>query len=94
MSYNGNDEMILRDLRQLSRELEEIKMSITGNTKLGIKGIAKRLDGQDVDLESLKSWRANINLKVAYTAGIVSGMTFGSLEGLKAILELVAKHAH
>lgn|SRR6185312_12920218 len=89
---NGASQLILDELKRQSKDLEEIKMSISGNTRLGIKGLVKRLDAQESDIESLKSWRTNINLKVAYTAGIVSGVTFGGLEGIKAIVSAIKHH--
>lgn len=76
---------ILDELKRQSRDLEEIKMSVSGSTKLGIKGLAKRM-------EIIESWRDNINLKVAYTAGIVSGATFGGLEGIKFVYESLRHH--
>lgn len=81
--------LIVSELKQQSRDLEEIKTAITGNTKLGIQGLVKRLDVQELDIERLKKWRDNINLRVAYTAGIVSGITFGGLEGIKALIKAI-----
>ncbi len=83
---NGADiKAIMEELRRQTRDLEEIKMSVSGSTKLGIKGLAKRM-------EVLESWKDNINLRVAYTSGVVSGLTFGGLEGVKALFSAIKHH--
>lgn len=83
---NGADiKAIMDELRRQTRDLEEIKMSVSGSTKLGIKGLAKRM-------EVLESWKDNITLRVAYTSGLVSGITFGGLEGIKALIESLKHH--
>jgi len=82
-------ELLRKDVRSVARDVEEIKTAITGNTKLGILGFVKRMELNEGDIVSLKKWRDNITLKVAYTAGIVAGLTFGGLEGLKKLLSIV-----
>lgn len=84
---------ILEVLKQQSRDLEEIKTALTGNTRLGIEGIVKRLDRQRDDIEMLKAWKNNITVRVATVAGFMGGVTGGGIEGLKYLFELLKHHS-
>lgn len=84
--------LVHTELRAVGRDVEEIKTAITGNTKLGIQGLVKRIDGNESDIAALKKWRDNINLRVAYTSGLVSGVAFGILEGAKELLKTLLNH--
>ncbi len=92
MSQNEQIQLLRQEVKMVGRDIEEIKLAITGDTKLGLKGFVKRMDFNESDILSLKKWRDAINMKVAYTAGIVSGITFGGLEGLKMLVEALKHH--
>lgn len=78
-------EEIRKELKLIRHTTDEINLAVTGDTKLGIKGLGKRTT-------SLEEWRDKLNVKVAYTAGIVSGITFGGLEGVKALVSALKHH--
>lgn len=69
-------------LREILRDLQEIKMCVSGDTHLGIPGLAKRVD-------SLEKWRSKFTLKVAGLAGLAGGLTFGTSEGIKTLVEIL-----
>ena len=70
------------EIRAARKDLDEIRLAVTGDSKLGIDGIPKRI-------KRLETWRNTINLRVAYTAGAVSAISFTGLEGLKKVLGLL-----
>lgn len=65
--------------------MQEIKLAVSGDTGLGIEGLGKRVT-------SLEKWRTKFNLKVASFSGIAAGLTFGGLEGIKALIEALKHH--
>lgn len=79
-------------LRQLIRDVEEIKLAVTGDSSLGMEGLAKRVQKAESGIAEFKSWRNKLNLKVAYTAGAVSGLTFWCSEGIKAAVIAIFQH--
>jgi len=68
------------ELQELFNDVKEIRRAVVGETKWGEKGLIKRV-------ESIESWKNNINLKVAWTSGLV----VGAIECAKYGLELL-KH--
>ena len=76
------------EIRAVAKDVEEIKMAVSGDTHLGIDGIVKRVSRNEAEIQSFKKWRNQIHLKVAYTTGIVTGLTFLGGEGVKALIEL------
>lgn len=86
----GDIKEIMSLLRELSRELGEVKMSIQGDTKLGIIGIVKRQDSQERDLDDLKKWRNGLNMRIAFISGFCGAVSFGGLEGVRALFHLIS----
>jgi hypothetical protein len=79
-----NDDDSKKLLREILRKLEVIEICVSGDTSIGIPGLSKRVD-------SLEKWRNKFTLKVATLAGVAGGLTFGTSEGIKAVIELL-KH--
>ena len=80
-----NDQKILDELRVVRDDVAEIRLAVTGDTRLGIEGLPKRI-------KKLESWRHSINIRVAYTAGVVSALSLGGLEGIKMVVNLLMHH--
>lgn len=76
---------LLEEIRKLREDISEIRMAVAGDTKLGIEGLPKRI-------KKLENWRHSIDMRVAYTAGVVSALSFGGLEGLKMIVDHLLHH--
>jgi len=64
---------IEKNLKLSSDDLHELKQAVIGDTKIGLRGLVK-------DMESIKSWKAQVDLRVA---GIAGGVT---------VVMLVAKY--
>ena len=64
-------DVLARELRLANRTLEEIKLALEGNTRLGIEGLVKKVNRHD-------SWITNMNLRMAGFggAGAVVGTVF------------------
>lgn len=84
---------IMDILKGQNKDLEEIKIAVTGNTKLGIRGIVKQLEMHELEISALKAWKNNITNRVATVSGLVGGATFGVLEGFKWIVETFKHHS-
>lgn len=69
------------EFQELRSDVIEIKKAVIGDTKWGTIGLIKRV-------EQLESWKTNINLKVAFTSGIV----VGAIELCKFGLEYFTNH--
>jgi hypothetical protein len=93
-SNEPNDilEQLRRQLRDQSRDLQEIKLAIVGDTKLGMDGIAKRITKAELRVAKLEDWRNKFTLKVVTVSALAGGMTFGTSEGIKAVIQEIFKH--
>lgn len=56
---------IEKNVKLGSDDLHEVKQAVIGDSKIGLRGLVK-------DMESIKSWRAQVDLRVA---GIAGGVT-------------------
>lgn len=52
------------EFQELRQDVSEIKKAVIGDTKWGTIGLIRRV-------EKLEGWRDNINLRVAFTSGVV-----------------------
>lgn len=52
-------------LNNIGNDIHEIKQAVMGDTKIGLNGLVKDMDG-------MKKWRASIDLRVASISGGVA----------------------
>lgn len=70
----------MHDVHELKRDVSEVKLAVSGDSDLGVKGLAKRVN-------MLELWRDRINLRVAYASGAGAAIVLGVKAGIEYLIQ-------